>query len=79
MNFSKTASYSLNVLSYMATHGDENMSAAFLHEKLAIPYPYLRQILNESVKKRIYPQHKGKKRRICLQQEKGRDLYCRYY
>jgi Rrf2 family protein len=45
MNFSKTASYSLNVLSYMATHNDENMSAKFLHEKLDIPYPYLRQVL----------------------------------
>lgn len=45
MNFSKTASYSLNVLSYMATHNEENMSAKFLHEKLAIPYPYLRQVL----------------------------------
>jgi Rrf2 family protein len=46
MNFSKTASYSLNVLSYMANHGDEKMSAAFLHNKLAIPYPYLRQVLS---------------------------------
>lgn len=45
MNFSKTASYSLNVLSYMATQNDENMSAKYLHEKIAIPYPYLRQIL----------------------------------
>lgn len=45
MNFSKTASYSLNILSYMATHEEKQMSAAFLHERLAIPYPYLRQIL----------------------------------
>jgi Rrf2 family transcriptional regulator, iron-sulfur cluster assembly transcription factor len=45
MNFSKTASYSLNVLSYMATHEDVNMSAAYLHKQLTIPYPYLRQIL----------------------------------
>lgn len=45
MNFSKTASYSLNVLSYMATHNEKNMSAKFLYEKLAIPYPYLRQVL----------------------------------
>lgn len=45
MNFSKTASYSLNVLSYMAAHEDIKMSAAFLHEKLTIPYPYLRQVL----------------------------------
>jgi Rrf2 family protein len=31
----------------MATHDDINMSAAFLYEKLAIPYPYLRQILRD--------------------------------
>ena len=40
MNFSKTTSYSLNILSYMANHIDENMSAEFLHIKLGIPYQY---------------------------------------
>jgi Rrf2 family transcriptional regulator, iron-sulfur cluster assembly transcription factor len=45
MNFSKTASYSLSVLSYMAKHEDINMSAAYLHEKLILPYPYLRHVL----------------------------------
>jgi Rrf2 family transcriptional regulator, iron-sulfur cluster assembly transcription factor len=45
MNFSQTTSYSLSVLSYMATHEDHNMSAAYLHKMLGIPYPYLRQIL----------------------------------
>lgn len=45
MNFSKTASYSLNVLSYMAVHQEDNMSASYLHKKLSIPYPYLRQVL----------------------------------
>jgi Rrf2 family protein len=45
MNFSKTASYSLNILSYMASDEENNMSAAYLHEKLSIPYPYLRGIL----------------------------------
>ena len=45
MNFSKTASYSLNVLSYMACHEDESVSAAYLHKRLSIPYSYLRQIL----------------------------------
>jgi Rrf2 family transcriptional regulator, nitric oxide-sensitive transcriptional repressor len=45
MNFSKTASYSLNILSYMALNEDNSVSAAYLHEKLAIPYPYLRQVL----------------------------------
>jgi Rrf2 family protein len=45
MNFSKTTSYSLNILSYMAINEGENMSAKYLHEKLTIPYPYLRQVL----------------------------------
>ena len=45
MNFSKTTSYSLNILSYMALNEDENMSAKYLHEQLSIPYPYLRQVL----------------------------------
>jgi Rrf2 family protein len=47
MNFSKTASYSLNILSYMAAHEECNMSAAFLNEKLSIPYSYLRRILTD--------------------------------
>lgn len=51
MNFSKTASYSLNILSYMAANKDEKMSAAFLHEKLCIPYPYLRQLLSNLSRK----------------------------
>jgi len=45
MNFSKTTSYSLNILSFMAINEDEKMSAKYLHEKLSIPYPYLRQVL----------------------------------
>lgn len=46
MNFSKTASYSLNILSYMAANSEIHMSASYLNEKLKIPYPYLRQILS---------------------------------
>lgn len=45
MNFSKTASYSLNILSYMAVHEDTKMSATLLNDELHIPYQYLRQIL----------------------------------
>jgi Rrf2 family protein len=45
MNFSKTTSYSLNILSYMAINEDVSMSAKYLHDKLSIPYPYLRQVL----------------------------------
>jgi len=45
MNFSKTTSYSLNVLSYMAQHDSVRMSASYLYKKLHIPYSYLRTIL----------------------------------
>jgi Rrf2 family transcriptional regulator, iron-sulfur cluster assembly transcription factor len=60
MNFSKTASYSLNVLSFMATNEDINMSATYLHEKLSIPYPYLRQVLTSLSKSGFIHSLKGR-------------------
>ena len=60
MNFSKTASYALNILSYMATHEESNMSAAYLHEKLSIPYPYLRQILTNLSKSGFIQSTRGR-------------------
>jgi len=45
MNFSKTTSYALSVLSFMAEHEGEKYSAKNLHEHLKIPWPYLRQLL----------------------------------
>ena len=47
MNLSKTTSYSLNVLSYMAQNRDAICSANFLFEKLNIPHQYLRQLLTK--------------------------------
>lgn len=61
MNFSKTASYSLNILSYMATHEEASMSASHLHEKLTIPYPYLRQILTNLSKKGFIQSSRGRR------------------
>ena len=45
MNFSKTTSYSLNVLNYMAEHNGQLFSAATLHKELGIPHQYLRHLL----------------------------------
>lgn len=47
MNLSKTTSYSLNVLSYMAKNKEEICSANYLHKKLRIPHQYLRQLLTK--------------------------------
>jgi Rrf2 family protein len=60
MNFSKTASYSLNILSYMATHEDVPMSASILHDKLSIPYPYLRQILTNLARNNFIKSTRGR-------------------
>ncbi len=45
MNFSKTTSYALSTLSYLADHEGEKFSAKRLNEILDIPWPYLRQLL----------------------------------
>jgi len=61
MNFSKTTSYSLNILSYMANHSDENLSADFLHSQLDIPYQYLRQILTKLSKNGLINSTRGRR------------------
>ena len=45
MNFSKTTSYAISVLSFMANHEEQKYSAKKLNEVLEIPWPYLRQLL----------------------------------
>jgi Rrf2 family protein len=60
MNLSKTASYSLNVLSYMATHEESILSATALHDLLLIPYPYLRQVLSSLSKKGFIRSTRGR-------------------
>ncbi|MCD4711120.1 MAG: Rrf2 family transcriptional regulator [Bacteroidales bacterium] len=45
MNFSKTTSYAISVLSFMADHDGKTYSAKKLNELLEIPRPYLRQLL----------------------------------
>jgi len=61
MNFSKTTSYSLNILSYMANHSDEKMSADYLHSQLDIPYQYLRQILTKLSKNGLINSIRGRR------------------
>lgn len=60
MNFSKTTSYSLSILSYMANHIGKNMSADFLHSQLDIPYQYLRQILTKLSKNGLINSTRGR-------------------
>jgi Rrf2 family transcriptional regulator, iron-sulfur cluster assembly transcription factor len=61
MNFSKTTSYSLNILTYMASHRNESMSAEFLFLQLGIPYQYLRQILTKLTKTGFIKSSRGRR------------------
>ena len=61
MNFNKTTSYSLNILSYMAANDKMNMSAAYLNKKLEIPYPYLRQILSNLARSGFIYSRRGRR------------------
>ena len=61
MNFNKTTSYALNILSYMANHCEKSMSADFLHSKLGIPYQYLRQILTKLSKTGFISSSRGRR------------------
>jgi len=45
MNFSKTTSYAISVLSFLAKYKGDKYSAKKLNEILEIPWPYLRQLL----------------------------------
>jgi Rrf2 family protein len=71
MNFSKTTSYSLNVLSYMAEHENVRMSAIYLHNQLNIPYSYLRRMLGELSKNRFIRSIKGRDGGYILSRDKS--------
>ena len=45
MNFSKTTSYALTILNFLAHNDGQQYSAKELHEELGIPWQYLRQLL----------------------------------
>lgn len=60
MNFTKTTSYSLNVLAYLAKHESLVMSASFIHKQLNIPYSYLRSVLLDLARKGLIIGTKGR-------------------
>lgn len=50
MILTKTTEYSVRVLTYMASRGDNLYSAKFLHDKLNIPYKYLTKLMTDLAK-----------------------------
>ena len=71
MNFTKTTSYSLNILSYMAEHENIRMSASYLHSKLNIPYSYLRTVLGDLSKNNLIKGINGRNGGFRLNRDKS--------
>ena len=71
MNFTKTTSYSLNILSYMAENETIRMSASYLHNKLNIPYSYLRTVLGDLSKNNLIKGVNGRNGGFRLNRDKS--------
>jgi Rrf2 family protein len=71
MNFSKTTSYALSTLSFLADHKEEKFSAKDLHKALDIPWPYLRQLLTNLSKSGFILSVQGRNGGFLLQKSPG--------
>jgi|WetSurMetagenome_2_1015567.scaffolds.fasta_scaffold03922_3 Rrf2 family protein len=60
MNLTKTTSYSLKILSYMAEAPADTISASHIHDVLGIPYSYLRQLMQMLSDKGFISSEKGR-------------------
>ena len=74
MNFSKTTSYAITVLNYLAKHQHERYSAKSLNEILEIPWQYLRQLLTTLSKEGFIISVQGRKGGFSLARKPG-DIY----
>jgi len=60
MNLSKTSQYALKILNFLTFSGDEPITAITIHEKLKIPYPYLRSLLTKLSKSGLISSSQGR-------------------
>ena len=70
MNFSKTTFYALNILSFMAKNDDFRMSANYLHQKLNLPYSYIRSVMLSLAKNNIINSINGRNGGFILSRDK---------
>jgi Rrf2 family protein len=60
MNLSKTTSYALKILSFMAIKNEKTYSSEYLYEQLHIPHKYLRRLLTELTKHEFITSSRGR-------------------
>ena len=61
MNLSKTSQYALKILNYLVLNEGETITSQILHDKLKIPYQYLRRLLTKLSNKGLIKGGKGRK------------------
>jgi len=69
MNFSKTTSYAITILHFLAVHREERFSAKKLNQELGIPWPYLRQLLTALSKEGLIDSMQGRSGGFTLQHD----------
>ena len=72
MNFTKTTSYSLKVLTYMAKNTGHDHTALSLSKDLKIPRHYLRTLLTTLTKRKLIKSNKGRGGGIMLSRKPDR-------
>lgn len=60
MNLNKSSQYALKILNYMVLNEGEIITSKILHDKLDIPYHYLRRLLTKLSGKKIIKGGKGR-------------------
>jgi Rrf2 family protein len=60
MNLSKTTQYALKIFNYLTITGNQPLTSIAFHEKLKIPYPYLRTLLTKLSKSGLISSGQGR-------------------
>ena len=58
--FSKTAQYAFRIVIFMSSDADKLFSAAFIHEKIDIPYKYLTMLMTKLAKADLLEVSRGR-------------------
>jgi len=66
MVISKTTSYALRILIFMASHEGDELNAKYLYDKLRIPERYLRRLLTKLSKKGLIKSTRGRNGGYCF-------------
>ncbi|MCX6073891.1 MAG: Rrf2 family transcriptional regulator [Campylobacterales bacterium] len=76
MHFSKTAEYTIRVLSYLHRHNKTSHSVNVLHQELDLPYKYLTKLMTELAKKGLVHASRGREGGLSLARDANSIYLC---